>query len=144
MNPTKQRRKSGLVLHIGIFLLLAGSSIYLLFRQKVLFLSWISPDILALIHVSTPEPNSNILIYMLLYCFPDGLWYAALLILQSSLVNQEKTGKIMLLLSMLLPFMLEFAQLFELIPGTFDCYDLITYLIILILFIPCAKKLLFN
>ena len=81
---------------------------------------------------------------MLLYCFPDGLWYAALLILQSSLVNQEKTGKIMLLLSMLLPFMLEFAQLFGLIPGTFDCYDLITYLIILILFIPCAKKLLFN
>lgn len=144
MSPTRKQRKSKPTLYAGLILLLAGGCIYLFFRQGVLFLSRISPDTLASVRISVPKHENSLLLYLFLYCIPDGLWYAALLTLQVHFASRERAGKVLLLFSILLPFMLEFAQLFGLVPGTFDYYDLFTYLITLILFIPCAKKLLSN
>lgn len=127
-------------IYIAISLLVIGSLVYFLFRQDVVFLSWISRDVLSVFHISV-DTNDNIFIYMLLYCLPDALWYMALLIFQVSFVQYGRINKLLFRVSVILPFVGEILQLFHYIPGTYDFFDVVVYVITLLLFILCRKLL---
>ena len=73
--------------------------------------------------------------------FSDICWCTALYFV-TVVLNELKylhlSGKIIILL---LPFIIETAQYFHLIPGTFDWFDLLTYGIILTVFMKLFKTL---
>lgn len=137
---TAQEKKN---IYVAMLLLFAGSLVYLLFRQDVIFLSRVNQDVLHIFHISI-ERSDNILIYILLYCLPDGLWYAALLMSQVSFVQCGRMNKLWFGMAVALPFLLEALQGWHCIAGTFDLYDIITYLITLLIFMLCKKSLLFK
>ncbi len=137
---TTQEKKN---IYVAMLLLFTGSLVYLLFRQDVIFLSRVNQDVLHIFHISI-ERNDNILIYILLYCLPDGLWYAALLVFQVSFIQYGNINKFLFGVAVVLPFLLEILQLVHCIPGTFDLYDITTYLTTLLIFMLCKKNLLFK
>lgn len=120
----------------SVILVIIGSLVYLLFRQNIIFFNLIgASDCLASIKLET-KGNSNFLHYFFLYCFSDVLWYAALLILASTFyVREVLLSRILFSIMVIMPFGLELMQEAELIPGTFDWYDILFYFITLIIFV---------
>lgn len=119
---------------IACLMILAGSSIYVLFRDNIFFFKFIPETILkqfSPIGVDIENP----LVYCAVFCLPDGLWYASFLLFESSFLDESKISKLIYVISALMPFAWECLQLCPQIPGTFDPYDIVTYLIILLLFI---------
>ncbi len=131
---------------LSLLMLLAGSSIYILFRQDAIFLSGVDSQLLEMIHIRIPDSNNCFLLYWFMYCLPDGLWYAALLLMLSAFENDYTSGiRLPFLLGIILPFFMECFQYLGIVSGTFDILDLITYLIILLLFILWKNlKISFN
>ena len=125
-------------------LLLLGACIYLFFRQDVIFISWIEPDILNQIRIKLLENRNNYFIYVLLYCVPDALWYAALLILQIPFYRLGRLNKVLVHISIILPFAMEVLQYIGLIPGTFDWLDIFTYCLTFIIITLCKRKHSYN
>lgn len=125
---------------ISSTLLIAGTLIYVLFRQQVLFLTHIPSDLLAKIKINIDYSNCTAVTYFLIFCLPDALWYAALLIFQSALLEKNITAKFIFIASVLLPFIYEMMQKASLIPGTFDWMDIFTYLLTLLILFLCQKK----
>lgn len=125
-------------------LLLVGAIIYLLFRQDVIFVSWIDADILQRLRIEMSDNHNGIFTYIFLYCLPDALWYAALLVLQKPFVRYGLLSKILFCICVILPFTMEILQYFGLWPGTFDWFDILTYLTTLIILLLCEKILFCN
>lgn len=85
-------------------------------------------------------PNTFIRQLMTGY-FSDACWCCALYLVTAILAELnylQITGKIIILS---LPFCIEFAQYFKLIPGIFDWFDLLTYGIILVVFLKIFQVL---
>ncbi len=85
-------------------------------------------------------PNSFARHFMTGY-FSDICWCTALYLATAVLTELKYlhlSGKIIILL---LPFIIEALQYFHLIPGTFDWFDLLTYGIILMVFMKLFKTL---
>ena len=139
MFTTRERKD----IYVAIVLLLAGSLVYLLFRQDIIFLSWVNRDVLHMFQVPI-DNDDNLLVYLLRYCLSDGLWYASLLMSQVSFVQCGRMNKLWFGVAVALPFLLEALQGWHCIAGTFDLYDIITYLITLLIFMLCKKSLLFK
>ena len=84
---------------------------------------------------------SNFIIYSL----PDGLWYLSLLY-ANDLINQtfqssvDKGLRIINLLVIVTPFVLEFGQCVGWISGTFDIWDIFIYVLVLITYLLWLKK----
>lgn len=129
---------------VSLFLLMMGALIYVLFRQNVLFLLPVNSNFLAKIKIELDYSNLNFITYWLIYCFPDSLWYAALLIIQMELCSDKFYFKKIFLLSVALPFLLELCQGVGVMLGTFDLLDILTYLLTLIFFMLCQKKAFFR
>lgn len=127
---------------ISALLLLAGALIYATCRQEVLFLMPISPELLAKIKIEVDYANCGLITSWAIFCLPDALWYAALLIFQLGLCDGGLMAKLLLILSIASPFILETMQWFGVMPGTFDWLDVLTYLLTLIIFAICQRKLL--
>ncbi len=125
---------------ISSTLLIAGALIYALFRQEVLFLTHIPSDLLSKIKIDIDYNNCTAVTYFLIFCLPDALWYAALLIFQSALLEKNITAKFVFIVSVLLPFIYEMMQKASLIPGTFDWMDIFTYLLTLLILFLCQRK----
>lgn len=123
----------------AILFLVIGMCIYLLFRQDVIFLRWVDSDILDCLHVKISDNVSSGWVYMLLYCLPDALWYAALLILQIPFYRGGLLNRMLLYLCIVLPYIMEILQYIGLMPGTFDWFDILTYFITLIILLLCEK-----
>lgn len=121
-------------------MLLCGSLIYMLFRREIIFVEYfIPPSFIDSIYVD--ELNSDSFIgYFAIYNLPDALWYGALLIFQSTFHTMSNLSKIIMIISILLPFVWEFMQLFEIAPGTFDLLDILAYFITLIIFLISFKS----
>ena len=86
--------------------------------------------------------TQNLFNYFLVYCLPDALWYMSLLLLQTYFF----TGKgllnyLLIFIAIILPFLLEVFQYFDIMCGTFDWYDILTYCLTLIFYLLCLKKL---
>ena len=123
----------------SFILLLIGALIYILFRpQNLLIFDML--DKMGLSNEVDSIRSSFIGIKLPLFvvnCLPAGLWTASYLIAMycNTKLHSRKTR---LMLSLPLPMsaiVLEFMQLFGWCPGTFDWYDLLCYVIPIIIFI---------
>ena len=133
-------KKSFLI--IGSVFLLIGIIIYLLFRDDILLFSLFQKStllniILDFFRIPLIEDNVN---SFLIYNLPDGLWFFSLLLIQFYFYNPlSHFSRLLLLLSILLPFTLEIMQFFHFIKGTFDIIDLAIFFIVLIIFFFIIK-----
>ena len=127
---------------IAIILFFVGALIYAVFRQDIIFIQWFgNAKLLELIKIDFYYKKGNVFAYFLLFCLADMLWYIALLLLQKQFYNSENIfSKIVLIISILLPFALEILQYFKVIQGTFDIIDILLYLFILIIFFVIWKR----
>ncbi len=113
--------------------------IYLLYRPESLLVFKIV-DALGLSHVIDNlrlSFSGFLLPPIFINSFPSGLWTASYLMMMYA-STKFHIRRIRLMLALPLPIMaivLEFMQLLEWCPGTFDIYDLICYAIPLIIFI---------
>lgn len=114
----------------AIILLLAGTTVYILFRDGVAIVEW-ARQWLGI--GTTLRIEQRTLHYFVAYCLSDALWYAALLLTQRALLDTSR--QILFYLSVALPYLLETAQWLNIMPGTFDWLDIATYTIIAIPFI---------
>lgn len=128
--------------YIALILLIFGCVFYTVCRQDIIFFSLLGkPNFLEYIRYDIHYQEGNIFLYFLLFCFPDAVWYMALLLLQKQFYNADSVfSKVLFCLSALLPFVLEFMQYFGIIAGTFDVFDLITYLITFLIFLIVWKR----
>ena len=128
--------------YIALILLAVGCAFYAICRQDILFFSFLGkPKFLEWIRFDIHYQEGNIFLYFLLFCLPDMMWYMALLLFQKQFYNADSVfSKILLYLSALLPFVLEFMQYFGVISGTFDIADICFYLLTLIIFLVLWKR----
>ncbi|MBO5427553.1 MAG: hypothetical protein J5996_03895 [Prevotella sp.] len=131
MNKEITTRRPLLVV-LGIFLLVLGTVPYILWHQDVVFLNSIRDWLPCL-----PAHSHSWLNDFLIYNFPDGAWLLSLLLIQRYI----GTLKIFELCAIALAIILELGQYLGWISGTFDLLDLLTYIIIFILFKLCTTKL---
>ena len=116
----------------AIILLLAGTTVYILFRDGVAIVEW-ARQWLGI--GTTLRIEQRTLHYFVAYCLSDALWYAALLLTQRALLDTSRQSLLLFYLSVALPYLLETAQWMNIMPGTFDWLDIATYTIIAIPFI---------
>lgn len=127
--------KSAIVAVICIFL---GGLIYVFFRQDIMAFRCLSPQMLDTIKWKV-NLNGNGFGYYFLFCVPDALWYSALLLLQLQYVRKNIISQVLTWISIMLPFLLEVLQYYGVCRGTFDIYDILSYLIVLILILWIQK-----
>ena len=128
---------------VATILLLIGCTIYLLFRPQNLLMFKIIDGIGGMSNVVSLRMyiNHNCFPDFIIYSLPAGLWTASYLMMMY-LTTKGYTRKLRLMLALPLPItaiVLEFMQLLGLCIGTFDVYDLICYIIPLIVFVESLK-----
>jgi len=115
---------------LAILCLLTGVFNYLLFQPNIILF-----HVLRIENGTLKLANSNSIInHFLIGYFSDALWCTALCLITlvlSELKYLNTLGKVLILQ---LPFTLEAAQYFGIIPGTFDWLDILTYTIIVTAF----------
>lgn len=122
-------------LAVAAILLIAGAFPYIFIRQDAVFMS----AFLTLL----PEPlelPDRWWSHILLYNFPDAAWYGALLCTIHAIPSKDIPSSYVAKISLLLPFILEFMQLSDVIPGTFDLSDIMSYVITLITYKSCVQN----
>lgn len=123
---------------LSLLLLILGTAIYIYLRQDIIFVQNLPFEFRAQI------PNKEVCYgspkYLLIYCLPDALWYAALLFCQLALMSNRVVSKIILSTAIISPFVLELGQSVGLVNGTFDVLDILSYLFVLTFFILWYKK----
>lgn len=122
-------------------MIIAGAIIYLISRHDIIFFRWLPASIIAAFEEYSIASSSP-LGYFIVYCLPDGLWYGALLLVQSTLTGETFTSRIIYWISIALPFIWEIMQTHRAIPGTFDPLDLCVYFLIATIFITFSRQLL--
>lgn len=128
---------------VATILLLIGCTIYLLFRPQNLLMFKIIDGLGGMSNVVSLRMyiNHNCFPDFIIYSLPAGLWTASYLMMMY-LTTKGYTRKSRLMLALPLPItaiVLEFMQLLGLCIGTFDVYDLICYIIPLIVFVESLK-----
>ena len=128
---------------VATILLLIGCTIYLLFRPQNLLMFKIIDGLGGMSNVVSLRMyiNHNCFPDFIIYSLPAGLWTASYLMMMY-LITKGYTIKSRLMLALPLPIIaivLEFMQLLGLCIGTFDVYDLICYIIPLIVFVESIK-----
>lgn len=116
---------------LGISFLVCGCAIYLLFRSKTLNIyHWCATlgfssaiDTLRLWVQNCNVPN------FVRFCLPDGLYSAAYILLIDAIWHKDKgiMKNIIISLVPIVTISSELLQLFGIIRGTFDIYDLVCY-----------------
>lgn len=124
---------------IAGLMILVGACIYVISRCNIVFFQWLPVSVIDTFREYTLDSNSP-LKYFVVYCLPDGLWYGALLLVQSTLIVKSFKGRIIYWISIVLPFIWEMLQVYSAFPGTFDPMDLLVYFLILIIVIIGSKK----
>lgn len=111
-------------------MIISGSLIYIGFRHEILFFEYLPSSIIIdlkeFVNNLTSEPG-----YFSVYCLPDCLWYGALLLYQRAFYENSTNSRCIIWLSIILPFILEFLQIHDRVPGTFDPLDILGYFVIL-------------
>ena len=126
-----------IILTISFILLLLGTGIYFTFRTPIRIFEMLGITQYQIVVLET----QNSFNYFLVFCSSDALWYMSLLLLQTYfLAGKGFLNRLLIVIAIILPFLLETFQYFEIISGTFDWYDILTYCLTLILFL-CLRKL---
>lgn len=123
---------------VGVIIALGGM-LYVLYRPENLLMFNLLDGLglMPLVEHFREIAHSVVLPDFVIYSLPAGLWTASYL-LAMYLTTKYQSKKIRLMLALPLPIsaiLLEFMQLFGWCPGTFDIYDLICYIVPLILFV---------
>ena len=117
---------------ISILSLVIGGIIYLFFRSRTLYMFYYIPnDIITWIDRTTPSFIDIKNLEFVIYNLPAGLWTISYLILMQ-LIIPDARGINRMIWIYSLPFILrfvEFLQLLNFVPGTFDFMDIIVYII---------------
>jgi len=117
-----------------LFTLILGGLVYISFRQDTLkMFSWFDSINLSAV-ISELRlftlPLSDHLPNWFLYSLPDGLWLfsylSVLLVVWDNVISKQNIH--WLLLVPMIAILSEIGQLFKLVPGTFDIFDLTFYL----------------
>lgn len=125
----------------SITLLLIGVAIYILFRKDILFVQFFTGISDGPLFIKSQQPSP--ILCFIVYCLPDGLWYASLLLLLNALSSDDNFFKAINIVALASPFILEILQLTKTIPGTFDIFDIITYAItLIIIYMKSIKRFL--
>lgn len=116
-----------------------GGIIYLLYRPKNLLMFSIVEHlgVMPFLDNCRDSGKSLVLPCFVINSLPAGLWTASYL-LGMYLTTKYQSRKIRLMLALPLPVLaiaLEFMQLVGWCPGTFDVYDLICYIVPLVVFV---------
>lgn len=122
-------RHKGLLILAFLFLSL-GILNYVLFQRGIALFSFI--------HMLPASPiyiKKAWLRHFMTGYFSDIAWCLALYMVTALLTELKQIHLSGKLFNLLLPFIIETAQFFHIIPGTFDWFDILTYLIILVLFL---------
>ena len=128
--------KSRLIrLFSACLMLVFGAWIYIISRNDIIFMDLMPPEFIEILKITSIN-TSSYLGYFLSYCLPDGLWYGALLLFQDSIAIKSPDSKTIFWTSAGLPFALELLQYVKIEPGTFDLFDLMTYFIVLAIYLP--------
>lgn len=129
------------------FMILLGGMIYILFRSNDLIMfEWFSKVNLSELFSKWRlyfAPLKNHLPNWFLFSLPDGLWVLSFGLSMNKIWKNDSQMQIWFW-SMLLPFVAilsEIGQIFKLVPGTFDCIDLLFYSTAIILIIKNNKSL---
>ena len=129
-----------LMLHVilSFGLLFLGGIIYLLFRSKsILMFVWVDKfGLTPVVDKIRSELSHVSLSHISIYSIPDGLWVASYVILVHAIIPKEHKFNL-IFWSYLLPFIaitFEFLQYLSLIPGVFDIFDLVCYVIPLVIY----------
>ena len=130
MSPNKDLLIATISLGIGIL-------IYITCRSNI----W-AIDLIGLGHLSfQPKYGNNILFYVFIYSLPDALWYLSLLLLQIQFYHHSiMPTRILWWCSVALPFIMEILQAIHFVPGTYDIYDIIFYLLVFIIVISDSPQ----
>ncbi len=115
-----------------VVFLTIGACIYILLREPVFFTSFMFDRVEDLPLIQLPD---NIWSYGLRYVLPDALWCAALLSYASTMESS-----LMRSIAVMIAPAMEFGQLMEIVPGTFNLDDLIVYTLITLIFILIWRK----
>ena len=127
-----------IILVASIALLIIGAGVYFIFRTPIRIFEMLGITQYQIVVLETQNPFN----YFLVYCLPDALWYMSLLLLQTFfLAGKGLLNRLLIIIAIVLPFLLEIFQYFEIISGTFDWYDILTYCLTLIFYLLCLKKL---
>lgn len=117
--------------------LLVGCLIYLFYRQDTFLISFLPdgcvPDAIFI-------QDDSLFTYWFLYCLADGLWFYSLLQFQLLMYTGKVFSGVLLVFSVLLPFILELMQCIGCFAGTFDWWDVVTYVLTLSIIIWINKK----
>lgn len=124
---------------LSLSLLAVGGLIYLLYRQQTIMLFRIT-DFMGLsqyINDARESASHLVLPPFFINSLPAGIWTASYLVMMyATTISLNRKFRLMISLPLPLSFIvLEFMQLYGWCPGTFDIYDLICYIIPLIIFI---------
>ncbi len=126
-----------IILTISFILLLLGTGIYFTFRTPIRVFEMLGITQCQIVILE----SKNLYNYFLVYCLPDALWYMSLLLLQTFfLAGKGLLNRLLIIIAIILPFLLEIFQYFEIISGTFDWYDILTYCLTLIFYLLCLKN----
>lgn len=126
-------------LAIACLMITLGALIYIITRHEIIFFQWIPSSLITALK-SYSFDDSSLAGYFIVYCLPDGLWYGALLLMQSLLLEKSIMSKIVFSISLILPFVWEILQICDNVPGTFDPFDLLVYLVVALLFLYYNKS----
>ena len=126
-----------IILVASIALLIIGAGVYFIFRTPIRVFEMLGITQYQIVVLQNQNPFN----YFLVYCSSDALWYMSLLLLQTFfLAGKGFVNRLLIVIAIILPFLLEMFQYFNIMCGTFDWYDILTYCLTLILFL-CLKKL---
>ena len=126
-----------IILVASIALLIIGAGVYFIFRTPIRVFEMLGITQYQIVVLET----QNSFNYFLVFCSSDALWYMSLLLLQTFfLAGKGFVNRLLIIIAIILPFLLEMFQYFNIMCGTFDWYDILTYCLTLILFL-CLKKL---
>lgn len=133
-----------LKLSLGIMLLLVGGITYLLFRPRTLLMFHVA-DYLGLSPIIDRIRESMTDAWLpefIVYSLPGALWSAAyLLTVDCFLYGQSvRTRLVATSIIPLIGAASEVLQLTGMVPGTFDGWDLLCYLIPYLLYLSCITK----
>ena len=125
---------------LSFLFILIGGSIYIVYRPKSIIIFWIIDYFGLTDYVDAIRNNLQeflILPSIFVNSIPAGLWTTSYLILMycNTRFHEKKTRMYLALPLPVSMVVLEFFQLAGLCPGTFDLYDLLCYIVPLIIFI---------
>ena len=126
------------ILSFAAILLVAGLMNYYYYQSDIIAL-----NLLSVRHFRI-QSNESFLKGFLAGHFSDMAWCVSLCLFVLVFSEKHHWSFTVKLTSLMLPFITEGLQYFQIIGGTFDCYDIILYLLIIILFNYFFTHLILN